>query len=242
MVKVMGAVSPASSHGNLHVFVDTNIFLSFFHFAKSDLDALRKVFASHDNGIATVYLTQQVRDEIDKNRESRLKDAMKRFRDARLSVKSPSFVQNYAEAQQLRELLRELAKTRGRLLDKVEADIRNRDLLADRLLTDIFANSTIPRDRRIDNMAIERMHVGNPPGKPGSAGDAINWLTLLREVPCEEDVHIVSEDGDFFSSFDKEAPHPFLSNEWEKTKTSSLYVYRGLEPFMKRHFDGTDLP
>ena len=147
-------------------------------------------------------------------------------------------MQNYPEARQLNKLLTDMSETHKQLLDKVEADIKNRELLADRLLRDIFAGKVLPRDTVVDKEAIQRMHVGNPPGKRKSVGDAINWLTLLKEVPRRADVHIISEDGDFFSSFDKQAPNPFLSDEWTAKKKSTLYVYRGLKPFIDKHFDG----
>ena len=235
------AVSLVGSHSGLHVFVDANIFLSFFRYTENDLDALRRVFASHEEGVVTVYLTQQVQDEVHRNRENMLNSAMATFRNPGIGIKTPSFVQNYPEAQRLSDLLKNMAKTRKQLLDKIETDIRKKNLLADRLLKDIFASGRVlPRHSNTDDMAIQRMHVGNPPGKGRSVGDAINWLTLLNEVPCKRDVHIISEDGDFFSLFDKEAPNPFLSNEWTAAKSSDLYVYRGLKPFMEMHFDGTD--
>lgn len=235
------AVSLAGSHSGLHVFVDANIFLSFFRYTENDLGALRRVFASHEDGVVTVYLTQQVQDEVHRNREKMLNSAMATFRKPEIGIKTPSFVQNYPEAQQLIELLKNMTATHKQLRDKIEADIRTKGLLADRLLKDIFESGRVlPRNNNTDEMAIRRMHVGNPPGKKGSVGDAINWLTLLKEVPCKKDIHIISEDGDFFSLFDKTAPNPFLSNEWTDAKSSILYVYRGLKPFMEKHFDGTD--
>lgn len=42
----------------MHVFIDTNILLNFFHFTKDELDALNDVFASHEHGAAKVHLTQ----------------------------------------------------------------------------------------------------------------------------------------------------------------------------------------
>ena len=229
------------SHSGLHVFVDANIFLSFFRYTENDLDALRRVFASHEDGVVTVYLTQQVQDEVHRNRENMLYSAMETFRKPGIGIKTPSFVQNYPETQKLSDLLKNMVRIHKQLLDKIEADIRKKDLLADRLLKDVFASGRVlQRNGDIDDMAIQRMHVGNPPGKRRSVGDTINWLTLLDEVPDRKDIHIISEDGDFFSLFDKEAPNPFLSNEWTATKSSALYVYRGLKPFMEKHFDGTD--
>jgi len=63
----------------MHVFIDTNILLSFFHFSNEELDSLNDVFASHKHGSATVHLTDQVRDEFRRNREVKIKDALGRF-------------------------------------------------------------------------------------------------------------------------------------------------------------------
>lgn len=87
-----------------------------------------------------------------------------------------------------------------------------------------------------------RLAIGNPPGKSGSIGDAINWTILLRKVPDGEPLHIISEDGDFYSSLNEAAAHPFLEEEWRTRKKSSLYVYRTLSAFMKLHFDGVAFP
>lgn len=83
-----------------------------------------------------------------------------------------------------------------------------------------------------------RTAIGNPPGKNSSIGDAINWTILLSNVPSKEPLHIISEDGDFYSSMNEDAVHPFLEDEWKRCKNSSLYGYRTLSAFMKVYFDG----
>lgn len=83
-----------------------------------------------------------------------------------------------------------------------------------------------------------RMSLGNPPGKNGSMGDAVNWLALLNAVPNGENLHVISEDGDYYSTFDENRPHPFLKQEWKKKKQGELFVYRTLSSFLKEHFDG----
>ena len=61
------------------IFIDTNILLNFYHFTSDDLDALNGVFVSHAQGAVTVHLTDQVRDEFNRNREGKLRDALKQF-------------------------------------------------------------------------------------------------------------------------------------------------------------------
>jgi predicted nucleic acid-binding protein len=81
----------------MHVFIDTNILLNFFHFSKDELDALNDVFSSHENGAVTVHLTQQVCAEFRRNRENKIKDALKRFKDGKFSAQLPSFMKGYEE-------------------------------------------------------------------------------------------------------------------------------------------------
>lgn len=223
----------------MHVFIDTNILLNFFHFSKDELDALNNVFASHEHGAAKVHLTRQVCDEFRRNRENKIKDALKRFREVKYSAQLPSFLKGYEEYNDIRRLSGELQRLTKTIMDKVEADITARRLLADRLIEDIFSRSEIIETTpEVYTIASMRMAIGNPPGKNNSIGDAINWTVLLESVPDEEDLHVISEDGDFYSSLNEEAIHPFLEEEWKKKKSSSLFVYRTLSAFMKEHFDG----
>jgi predicted nucleic acid-binding protein len=223
----------------MHVFIDTNILLNFFHFSKDELDALNNVFASHEHGAATVHLTQQVCDEFRRNRENKIKDALKRFKEVKFSAQLPSFMKGYEEYDGIRQLSSELQVLVKSITEKVDADILAKALLADKLISDIFSRSKIiETTSELFSVANMRMAIGNPPGKSNSIGDAINWTILLKNVPNEEPLHIISEDGDFYSSLNEDAVHPFLDEEWKRRKKSPLHVYRTLSSFMQVHFDG----
>ncbi len=223
----------------MHVFIDTNILLSFYHFSKDELDALNNVFASHEHGSATVYLTEQVCDEFKRNRESKIKDALKRFTDVKFNAQIPSFMKEYGESAELRRLCSELQSKHKAILKVVNGDIAEKNLMADRLIGDIFAKyETISTTEDIYQKSTIRMAIGNPPGKNDSIGDAINWIQLLESVPNEEDLHVISADGDFYSVLNEHSVHPFLSEEWHDKKSSKLFVYRTLSEFMAEHFDG----
>ncbi|MDP3110782.1 MAG: PIN domain-containing protein [Thermodesulfovibrionales bacterium] len=223
----------------MHVFIDTNILLNFFHFSKDDLDALNDVFASHEHGSAIVHLTEQVCDEFKRNREVKIKDALKRFTDIKYAAQLPYFMKAYEEYDEIRKLSADLQKKQKSIMEKVISDITGKNLLADRLIGDIFERSKIIKTTtEVFNSASRRMAIGNPPGKNNSIGDAINWIVLLYSVPDNEDLHIISEDGDYYSTLNEESVHPFLSEEWAHKKKSKLYAYRTLSEFMKEHFDG----
>lgn len=223
----------------MHVFIDTNILLDFFHFSKDELDALNNVFASHEHGAAKVHLTQQVCDEFRRNRENKIKDALKRFKEVKFAAQLPSFMKDYEEYVSIRKLSAELQQLTKSIMEKADADITARNLLADRLIEDIFRRSVIiETTHSVYSDASMRIAIGNPPGKNGSIGDAINWTVLLQSVPNDEDLHVISEDGDYYSCINEDAVHPFLEEEWKRKKKSSLFVYRTLSSFMKEHFDG----
>lgn len=223
----------------MHVFIDTNILLNFFHFTKEDIDALSNVFASHEHGAATVHLTEQVCDEFLRNRENKIKDALKKFKDVKFAAQLPAFMKQYEEYELIRQKsaeLQELAKT---ISQKVDVDVIENGLLTDTLIKDIFNKSNpIATTPELFGKAHMRMSLGNPPGKNGSMGDAVNWMALLEAVPNGENLHIISEDGDFYSVLDENRPHPFLKHEWKNKKQADVFVYRTLSSFLKKHFDG----
>lgn len=224
---------------NMHVFIDTNIILNFFHFSKDDLDVLQSIFASHEHGSAKVHLTEQVCDEFKRNRENKIKDALKRFNDNKFTEELPSFMKSYGEYKEIRSLSLKLKKKKKDILAKAEEDITKKNLLADKLIKEIFDKSEIiETSQEFYDRASMRMSVGNPPGKNSSMGDAINWIILLDAVPNGKSIHIISEDSDFYSSISDSSPHPFLLDEWHEKKGSNLFVYRTLTKFMKKHFDG----
>ncbi|MDG6348573.1 PIN domain-containing protein [Luteimonas sp. 8-5] len=223
----------------MHVFIDTNILLNFFHFTKEEIDALSNVFASHEHGAATVHLTEQVCDEFSRNRENKIKDALKKFKDVKFAAQLPAFMKQYEEYEQIKNKSAELQDLAKTISQKVDSDVVDNGLLTDALIKDIFAKSTpIPTTPELFAKAQMRMALGNPPGKNGSMGDSVNWIALFDAVPDGEDLHVISEDGDFYSTLDENRPHPFLNKEWSDKKHAKLFVYRTLSSFLKEHFDG----
>jgi predicted nucleic acid-binding protein len=54
------------------VFIDTNVLLSFYAFTAEDLSQLEKVVAEVKAGKLPLLITDQVRDELRRNREAGL--------------------------------------------------------------------------------------------------------------------------------------------------------------------------
>jgi predicted nucleic acid-binding protein len=223
----------------MHVFVDTNILLNFFHFSSEELDALANVFASQEKGAASIHLTDQVVAEFRRNREAKIIDALKRFKDFRRGLQLPHFMRAYSEFSKAHEVAGELQANLSALEKKAEADIAKNKLHADELILSVISSASIlPTTEAIYGRARMRVDLGNPPGKEGSLGDAVNWELLLETVPNGEDLHVVTEDKDFYSSIDTERANPFLEAEWHDRKSSDVHLYRTLSKFLDQHFDG----
>ena len=77
-----------------NLFIDTNVWLSLYHFSKNDLDKFLELHEFIGSEIK-LYLTEQVYDEITRNRENKIKSAMNSFENFNLTF--PSFVKEYPE-------------------------------------------------------------------------------------------------------------------------------------------------
>lgn len=221
----------------MHLFIDTNIYLSFYQFTSDALDELDKLRVLFEQGILTLVVPEQVVHEFERNRENKISDSLKRLRDQSLKLQYPQFCKDYNEYKVLRALEREFKKQHSMLITSISEHVSEETLKADETVRQLFESAEIvDSNESIIDRARLRMDVNNPPGKKGSLGDAINWETLLAEVPEGEDLYFVTEDKDYSSPLDEAKFNYFLINEWINTKSSSIYYYRRLSDFFGEHF------
>ncbi len=224
-----------------HVFIDTNIFLDFYRLSQKDLDELKKLIESIRNNEIKIYLTEQVYNEFIINRENVFKktfDNLERvkeddsFRDI---FSANTIFKNYPEYIHVVKIKNALGKIKSELLLKVKNDIKNYNLAADLIIKDILGEVEIVKSDSYLDKAKDRMQLGKPPGKNGGYGDAVNWELLLDKVPINEDIVLISRDGDFSSKMFGTEPCSFLEKEWKKNKKSKVYLYNSLSEFFEQH-------
>jgi predicted nucleic acid-binding protein len=97
----------------LHLFIDTNILLSFYATAKDDIEELKKIIGLIEAEAIKLYVTDQVRDEWLRNREPKLAASISDMQKAPLSVPIPRFMVGYGEAVELRRALAQAEKARA---------------------------------------------------------------------------------------------------------------------------------
>jgi predicted nucleic acid-binding protein len=219
------------------IFIDTNILLSFYQLSRNDLEQLKKLVPLIRHGKNRLILTDQVVDEFYRNRERVIAQTLAELRKGWGMVELPSICRQFSECAALENSVKEASKHRNQLLNHLNDAIRDHALTADLLIREIFTRGTAcPATSEIMSRANHRMFRGNPPGKGKSLGDAINWESLLTYVAQDEDLHILSADGDFASDLDNAQLSQFLTREWKKTHTGQIHFYRCLSSFFDKNF------
>lgn len=221
----------------LHLFVDTNVWLSFFAYSNDDIAQLSKLTDLISNGTLKLYVPEQVAHEFTRNREVKLAESIKEFTKNSIKAAVPRFLIGLPEAKAYDDLLDATLKAKNDLVQKAKDGAISRSFAVDELVANVFAAATIGdvTPEMIDNARLRR-DIGNPPGKNNSLGDQINWEYLLATVPQNSTLHVVSRDGDFQSAMKNGHPHHYLCDEWKDVNKGELMLHTELKPFLNAQF------
>ncbi len=221
----------------MNIFIDTNNFLSFYHYSNEDLEELRKLYVLLDNKTVKLFLPEQVIDEFYRNRDNKIADALKRFKEEKLNDSVPQICKEYEEYKILKKSIDNFFSSKAKILERITSDILSHNLKADKIIQELFdkAHRIFRTDKIIQNAKL-RFELGNPPGKKKSYGDAVNWESLLEEIPEGEGLFFIADDNDYFSELDKERFSYFLEREWRQKKKSEIIAFRRLSQFFQEKF------
>jgi len=221
----------------LHVFIDTNVFLSFFAFTGDDLVQLKQLVGSIKSGALKLYLTRQVVDEFARNREKIIKESIGGVVKTPLSKGLPRLMLDYPASTEFESAIANAETARNSLITAVQKDARSKSLGADKLFEALSeAAGVLPSSDKLIALAQERKARGNPPGKLDGIGDQLNWEALLEHVEKGVDLHIVSKDGDYRSMLFDDRPRQFLVDEWRDRKGGDLALHSEIKPLLKAMF------
>lgn len=226
----------------LHIFIDTNVLLAFYHYTSDDAEQLKIIAKLAKKNELVLYLTEQVVDEFKRNRENKLAAAIKDLEKWGKAPGIPRCMIGYTEVKTYQEAVSAVEKARSALITQARKDAQERTLSADTLFADIVDVAVLIKREQLQIAdAKTRKLIGNPPGKKDSWGDQINWECLLAGVPGGTELHIISKDGDFASPLFADQAHQFLVDEWKAAKGAALYLHEELRPFLKSKFPDIQL-
>ncbi len=221
------------------LYLDTNVYLSFYHLSNDDLEELKKLSVLTNSGKLTLYLPEQTKNEFYRNRDTKIADAIKRFNDNKLNNVFPQIIKDYeTEYNLMRNAAKEYEKNKQLILENIKKDIIGRNLKADIVIEKLFNNAKlITISETLLTKAKMRFDLGNPPGKNKSYGDALNWESLLTVVDDFDNFFFISDDKDYYSEYDKNLFNSFLLLEWEKRMPLTTFkYYKSLSNFFKEKF------
>lgn len=225
----------------LQLFIDTNIFLNLYEYSTDGIEEIEKLIQHVTNEEVFLHVPEHLLNELERNRESKLKNAAMEFQKAAFPEKVPRHMLGTQGAKDYADAVRKAKEARKLLVGTANAHALQKKLNVDLKYEELFEKVTShPENDETFQRAMARMHKGNPPGKSGSVGDQYNWETLLVALP-DEDLHIVSADGDFVSPLSEQdnevlRPLAFLEREWSQHKGGAkLLVYKTIKQFLD-HF------
>lgn len=221
-----------------NLFIDSNIWLSLYHFTKDDLMQFKKLKELNGKDIK-LFVPQQVCNEVKRNREAKLRDTFKEFEIK--TIHFPAFCKEYEEYGQFSKDYNTILQRYKSWKEKINADMKTQSLPADKIIGEFFEATELLECNSVVEKAFTRYRIGNPPGKDNKYGDAINWECLLSVVPDGEDIYIVSSDKDYRSELFDDMMNPFLEEEWKERKHSNVFFYRKLVLFLNEHFKDIQL-
>jgi predicted nucleic acid-binding protein len=226
----------------MNLYIDTNILLSFYHLSSEDLEELHKLVVLLDQERLALHLPDQVVNEFRRNRDSKITDAVNKFRAEKLNNLFPQICKEYEEYKQMRDTIKQFEEAKSQLLEKLTVDISREELKADKIIEELFAKAKrILVTDEILKRAKGRYDLGNPPGKKGSCGDAVNWECLLSEVADNEDLYFISDDRDYCALSNEEEFCHFLRREWNDKKAGRIVFFKRLSAFFKDQFPNIQL-
>ncbi|MBA2709946.1 MAG: DUF4935 domain-containing protein [Tatlockia sp.] len=124
----------------MNIFIDTNVFLSFFHLSKDDLEEIHKLVVLLEKNEITLWTPRQVIDEFYRNRENKIHDAIKKLKEQKLNAQFPQFCKDYEEFLIMKDHEKRYNQHLQELINKIQPDITNNTLKADRKLKNYLVN------------------------------------------------------------------------------------------------------
>lgn len=226
----------------LHLFIDTNVLLTFYSFTADDLEELRKLRVAINNGDLKLWMPEQVKREFRRNRESRVAESMKALRGMRPNDGIPHMARNLPQSAALLTARREYGEQLNTVEERLRSEFAEGSLAADSVLNELMEIAEeIPTTDELLVAARARTDIGDPPGKRGSLGDAINWESLLASCQGGNDLYFVTDDADYVSKVDRDNMLTALVDEWRQAKESEIYLYRRISEFLRDNFENIEL-
>ncbi|MBU0667776.1 DUF4935 domain-containing protein [Patescibacteria group bacterium] len=219
----------------MKVLLDTNIYLNFFR--KRDDQSLLYVKALLElieKGKFQLILPLQIKNEFLYNKEVVIKEQINELNEGlKVTMKLPDFISKSQEVKKLNKAVKTLDAVKKRTIEQYKKRALNPNSNINKGLSKLFGVAKEIDGSGVIQRAYFRTLQGYPPRKGNRTfGDAITWETLL-EFCADDDLIIISADGDYSADEKPKRINNFLESEWlHKSGRKTLKLYDNLGRFI----------
>ncbi len=179
------------------VFVDANVYVHAFKTSEPSYMKLVKILSEH---LDVIFVTQQVADEVERNKLGRatefIKGQIEKMKLPKIALPGlpAALGKKQRDLVERTDALRSSAQTEA--AKYLERLARSEDETS-KLLKPLFdrAQAASPK---VGERARDRKERGNPPGKKTDPlGDQISWEQVLEQLGAGDDLHVLTKDSDY---------------------------------------------
>lgn len=212
----------------IRIFIDTNKYLDFYRASDHSLVTLNSLISLIESKKIELILPKQVIDEFTRDKDLVFKEFIERNF---YQINTPGFLKGNKKISGINNSIDKIKKEYQKKFysprSKINVTLKKIFLLANKIEEHV----------EILQCAYFRTLRRNPPRKDNSSfGDAIIWETLLKNF-FDQDIVIISGDGDFSSEIDKNQINPYLKKEWSEHSKKNIRLYTNLGLFINEQSD-----
>ncbi|NQU99213.1 MAG: DUF4935 domain-containing protein [Parcubacteria group bacterium] len=222
----------------MKIILDTNIYLNFYRLnGGQSLEMLKNINQFIEDGKFKLILPRQIEDEFVRNKNSRggiYGDHILNFQKGlEVELKIPYLIKSSQKIEQIKNTVKRLKGLKEKAVEDYKNRVFNPNSKINQQLNKLFSRANRPTETdAILQHAWFRTLRGNPPRKNNSSfGDAIIWETILDQC-LDDDLILISGDGDFASEIESSKMHELLEAEWKQKTEKKLNLYKKLGIFI----------
>lgn len=207
----------------MKIFIDTNKYLDFYRASDHSLVVINTLIDLIEAGKVELIVPKQVSDEFLRDKDLIFNNfVQENFK----KINIPGFLSGDKKISRV-----------NLVINKIKLDYEKKFYSPKSKINIAFKklfSLSITKEENTEILCLAHYRTlrGNPPRKDNrSFGDAIIWETLLKHF-SNEDIAIISGDGDFSSEINKLQINPFLKEEWFSKHKKRAILYPSLGKFI----------
>lgn len=233
------------------VFIDANVYLSFFDSNKPEL---KKLLDSLVEIKDSLFIGSQIVNEVNRNKlDVAQRSLLNHFKELsnikkinlpeHLELKSANLQNWNSQSNEIHEKQKTLQQELEELIHKTLEEIMCSVDKVSQTFRLLFEGALEASEQEIQ-AARYRREIGNPPGKPNDPlGDQVSWEQFLNCSSNSDKIWIITKDLDYYTAFkDRRYLNAFLYNELIVTNTANplIFCFESLADGLK-HFNANSL-